>query len=231
MKHFTSNRYYIFVGRIELSSRLGSPNIIAHNEQAMTIYIILGIGADNIFVFTDAWKQSRNISDSLELRLQYSWSRAMRAMTVTSLTTACAFMLTSLADVPAVSTFGTFAALVVAWNYILVITWFAAWVVLHERHFVQRRSRSSLMTRSLGSLWVLCRGGTNRQASSLESECCSHCQQALATGVLFCNACGTRVEGRGEAERSPLGNQDCNGQVVITASTSGQASVEIFRSK
>jgi hypothetical protein len=47
-------------------------------------------------------------------------------MLVTSLTTGSAFVLTSLADIPAISTFGTFAAIVVAWGYLLDITWFAA---------------------------------------------------------------------------------------------------------
>jgi len=88
--------------------------------QAMVVYIILGIGADNVFVFSDAWKQSRaqprSVSGSLEMRFQWSWSRAMNAMSVTSLTTGCAFVLTSLADVPVISTFGTFAAMVVAWG-------------------------------------------------------------------------------------------------------------------
>jgi len=88
--------------------------------QAMVIYIILGIGADNIFVFCDAWKQSRaqprSVSGSLETRFQWSWSRSVSAMSVTSLTTACAFVLTSFSDVPAISTFGTFAALVIAWG-------------------------------------------------------------------------------------------------------------------
>lgn len=75
--------------------------------QAMVVYIVLGIGADNIFVFSDAWKQSRaqplSVSGSLETRFQWSWSRAMNAMSVTSLTTGCAFVLTSLADVPGMS--------------------------------------------------------------------------------------------------------------------------------
>jgi predicted RND superfamily exporter protein len=88
--------------------------------QALVIYIILGIGADNIFVFCDAWKQSRaqppSVSASLEMRFQWSWSRSMSAMSVTSLTTGCAFVLTSLSDVPVVSTFGTFAATAIAWG-------------------------------------------------------------------------------------------------------------------
>ena len=110
--------------------------------QVLVLYIILGIGADDIFVFCDAWKQSRShpeASGSIEKRLQWSWSRAMKAMTVTSLTTGSAFMLTASSDIPQISTFGTFAAVVVFWVYILTITWFPALVVIHERYVVQAR--------------------------------------------------------------------------------------------
>jgi len=108
--------------------------------QAMVVYIVLGIGADNVFVFADAWKQSRaqpSVSASLELRFQWSWSRSMSAMSVTCLTTVIAFVLTSFSDVPVISTFGTFTALAVAWGWVLVITWFPACVLIHERYVVQ----------------------------------------------------------------------------------------------
>ena len=45
-------------------------------------------------------------------------------MAVTSLTTIAAFVLTSTADIPAVSTFGVFAAIVVLYGYLLVISWY-----------------------------------------------------------------------------------------------------------
>jgi len=127
--------------------------------QAMVVYIILGIGADNVFVFSDAWKQSRaqprSVSGSLEMRFQWSWSRAMNAMSVTSLTTGCAFVLTSLADVPVISTFGTFAAMVVAWGYLLVITWFPACIVIHEKYVVQRK-QGFMAARCCGCLFPIC---------------------------------------------------------------------------
>ena len=44
--------------------------------QMMVIYIVLGVGADDIFVFCDAWKQSRahpKASKSIEARMQWSW--------------------------------------------------------------------------------------------------------------------------------------------------------------
>ena len=66
-------------------------------------------------------------------------SRAMKAMSVTSLTTGSAFVFTSLSDIPAISAFGTFAAVVIAWVYILTISWFPACVVIHEKYVVQAK--------------------------------------------------------------------------------------------
>jgi predicted RND superfamily exporter protein len=101
--------------------------------QVMSIYIILGVGADNILVFAETWKQSRaqcedegadsgeRRSGSLESRLEWTWPRATRAVSITSLITVCSFLLTNFTDVPLVSTFGIFVAIALSWNYLLVL--------------------------------------------------------------------------------------------------------------
>jgi len=135
--------------------------------QVMSIYIILGVGADNILVFAETWKQSRaqcedegadsgeRRSGSLESRLEWTWPRATRAVSITSLITVCSFLLTNFTDVPLVSTFGSFVAIALSWNYLLVITLFPACVVLHERYVVQR-GRGERAARCCGCLWPLC---------------------------------------------------------------------------
>jgi hypothetical protein len=59
------------------------------------IFIILGIGADDIFVLSDAFKQSAlqppHISGSLETRFAWAYNRAASAMLATSATTCAAF--------------------------------------------------------------------------------------------------------------------------------------------
>ena len=59
------------------------------------IFVILGIGADDIFVLSDAFKQSAyqppHISGSLETRFAWAYNRAASAMFATSLTTCAAF--------------------------------------------------------------------------------------------------------------------------------------------
>ena len=55
------------------------------NLMFVAIFVILGIGADDIFVYVDAWKQSalkdKSISGSLEDRFEWAYRRAVVAMT------------------------------------------------------------------------------------------------------------------------------------------------------
>ena len=61
------------------------------NLMFIGVFVILGIGADDIFVYVDAWKQSayedKSISGSLETRFAWAYRRAVIAMTSTSVTT------------------------------------------------------------------------------------------------------------------------------------------------
>ena len=61
------------------------------------VFIILGIGCDDIFVLMDAWKQSamhpsREVRESLLLRFTWAYNRAASAMLATSVTTCAAFV-------------------------------------------------------------------------------------------------------------------------------------------
>jgi len=108
----------------------------------VTIFLILGIGADNVFVFADAWKQSRhlwylvhdlssrkeaqerNIYGTGELetevlihRLVYTIRRAASSVQNTMLTTVAAFLATGISPVIPVAAFGIFAAVTVSVNF------------------------------------------------------------------------------------------------------------------
>ena len=44
--------------------------------QNLVIFVVLGIAADDVFVFTDAWKQSgreKSLKHDLRKRMAYSW--------------------------------------------------------------------------------------------------------------------------------------------------------------
>ena len=105
--------------------------------QMMVIFIILGIGADDIFVLMDAYKQSKAqpsyISGSTETRFAWAYRRASNAMTVTSFTTFMAFVAAGMTPVPAIQAFGIIAAFVVLFDFLLVITLFAAAMMMYEK--------------------------------------------------------------------------------------------------
>jgi predicted RND superfamily exporter protein len=94
----------------------------------LTLYIILGIGADDIFVFYDTWKNSASkgkaIAGDLSTRLSWTFRRASKAMLVTSATTFVAFVATAVTPFVGIQTFGVFAATLVLVNYLIVITFF-----------------------------------------------------------------------------------------------------------
>eukprot|EP00304_Pavlova_gyrans_P003291 CAMPEP_0206043366 /NCGR_PEP_ID=MMETSP1466-20131121/8608_1 /ASSEMBLY_ACC=CAM_ASM_001126 /TAXON_ID=44452 /ORGANISM="Pavlova gyrans, Strain CCMP608" /LENGTH=1075 /DNA_ID=CAMNT_0053418169 /DNA_START=32 /DNA_END=3255 /DNA_ORIENTATION=+ len=108
----------------------------------LTLYLILCIGSDDVFVFVDSWKESASqpphISGSLETRLAWTYKQAVSAMFTTTATTVLSLITTASSTIPAISTFGIFAALVVLFDYLLVITWFPAMVIVYTRYIEPR---------------------------------------------------------------------------------------------
>ncbi len=101
----------------------------------LSLFVILGIGADDVFVFVDAWRQSRmhpdpRVHGSVESRLDWTYRRAGGAMLVTSLTDACAFYANCISNITVIRIFGAFMGTMVVVNFLLVITYFPAVVVL-----------------------------------------------------------------------------------------------------
>ena len=93
------------------------------------LFVILAIGADDIFILVDTWKQAP--VEALELcalglreRMTWTYKRAASAMLTTSLTTAVAFLSNVISSIPPIRSFGIFVALLVLSNYFLVITWY-----------------------------------------------------------------------------------------------------------
>eukprot|EP00164_Ancoracysta_twista_P004580 GFYU01006182.1.p1 GENE.GFYU01006182.1~~GFYU01006182.1.p1 ORF type:complete len:1128 (-),score=371.69 GFYU01006182.1:28-3294(-) len=108
----------------------------------LSIFIILGIGADDIFVFMDTWRQSKGIDPRVSAsqldRMSYTWKRAGRAMLVTSVTTIASFLSNSISSFPAISTFGIFTAMMVLVNYCSVISFFPTVVLKYEESFADK---------------------------------------------------------------------------------------------
>jgi len=81
----------------------------------LMMFIVLGIGADDVFVFTDAYKQSFHVGGCRDLRerIVYTMERSAKAIFITSFTTASAFVATAFSPIMPVSSFGIFAAVVI----------------------------------------------------------------------------------------------------------------------
>jgi predicted RND superfamily exporter protein len=101
------------------------------------MFVILGIGADDIFVYSDAWKQSYvEIPDAnKQERVAWVFNRASKAMLITSVTTAVAFVANVVSPCAPLRLFGIFMAILVMVDYIFVITMFPAVIVIfHKEH-------------------------------------------------------------------------------------------------
>jgi len=105
----------------------------------LTIFIVAAIGADDIFIFMDAYKQSKfrdpNNLQSLENRMSWVYRRTGTAMAITSATTCAAFLCTLITPIVDIRAFGVFAAFVILMDYVLVMTLFCTAVVIyHDRY-------------------------------------------------------------------------------------------------
>jgi len=104
----------------------------------LSVFVVLGVGADDIFVFVDAWRQSASmptpISSSVTSRLIFTQRRATSAVFNTSLTTAIAFFATGVSPIMPLAAFGTYAALAIVMNFLLMVFWWPAVMMVWELH-------------------------------------------------------------------------------------------------
>ncbi|KAJ8308810.1 hypothetical protein KUTeg_013684 [Tegillarca granosa] len=100
----------------------------------IVIFIILGIGADDLFVFYDTWRLTSS-STNLARHLSEAYSKSMFSMFVTSLTTSLAFFVSALSPFLCTKSFGIFSGILVIINYISVITFFPAVLILFRIKF------------------------------------------------------------------------------------------------
>ncbi|XP_068088970.1 protein dispatched homolog 1 isoform X2 [Hyperolius riggenbachi] len=102
------------------------------------LIILVGIGADDAFVLCDVWNYTKfdkphaETSETVNITLQH----AALSMFVTSFTTAAAFYANYVSNITAIRCFGVYAGTAIIVNYLLMVTWLPAVVVLHERYLL-----------------------------------------------------------------------------------------------
>mmetsp|Transcript_26882 Transcript_26882/g.40975 ORF Transcript_26882/g.40975 Transcript_26882/m.40975 type:complete len:226 (-) Transcript_26882:871-1548(-) len=108
--------------------------------QLISIYLVLGIAADDIFVFVDAWRQSAHVAPEVfegnkKKRMAYAFRRAVRAMAVTSSTTSVAFFANIFSPVMPIRSFGVISGVIIPINYLFVVMFMPGAVIYYEEKF------------------------------------------------------------------------------------------------
>lgn len=110
----------------------------------MVIFLLLGLGSNDIYVFHTAWKQSviavdkalmATHSDWLLGRMTWCWRRSMVSISVTSATSFAAFLIATTSPVPVASRFSLMAAAMVFCQFVFISVYFPTALLLWDRYF------------------------------------------------------------------------------------------------
>ena len=121
-------------------------NIPYYSEiHSLTLFIVLGVGADDIFVLNDSWKLAKHTyptditngrnREVIHRRLLKCYRHTMSTVFNTSFTTSMAFIATGLSPLMPIATFGWFAATCIVCNYVFVITLMPPVAIISEMYF------------------------------------------------------------------------------------------------
>ena len=101
------------------------------------VYLILGIGVDDCFVFFDSFDQAtrENPDRSPFYRMNLAYRSARYAMFATSFTTMLCFLSLLTSGIPILVYFGIFCGILVICNYVLVMTLFAGILLIWDEKF------------------------------------------------------------------------------------------------
>lgn len=100
-----------------------------------TIIIMVGLTADDVFIYTKMWqigKSERN-NGTFEKIVSDTLKHASLSMFVTSITTAAAFFANYISTIIAIRCFSIFAGMAVLVNFVLMVTWLPATIVIYEK--------------------------------------------------------------------------------------------------
>ena len=101
----------------------------------VSLFLIMGIGADDVFVMYDAYNQAAaalGVRSSPGQRLRWAYLEAGSAMLVTTVTTAGSFFSNCVSEVVVVRQFGFFMGVVVVLNWFHVMVIFPSFLLIYE---------------------------------------------------------------------------------------------------
>ncbi|XP_071502305.1 protein dispatched homolog 1-like [Diadema antillarum] len=119
--------------------------------------LIIGIGADDCFVFVDIWKLTKNNTvnrgKNLESVFRETLRHASATMFVTSLTTSSALYAGIVNSITAIRCFSVFAGTAILVNFILTLTWIPAAVVIHDKYFLNKSGNRTATDNKCLTCW------------------------------------------------------------------------------
>ena len=113
---------------------LGVNYITALN--GLAIFIILGIGADDVFIVTDLWLQLSSLNSRASIKDKFiaALRFSSKTMLATSVTTSASFFINFISPIPAIAYFGLFCGFMILSNYLLVITFYPGILIIYTKY-------------------------------------------------------------------------------------------------
>jgi predicted RND superfamily exporter protein len=127
------------------------------------VFVVTGVSSDNIFVVHETWQQAYSlrtpdgaVAPRAE-RVRWTLAQATRPLFVADITTAFSLFVNCLSPLPAIAQFGLCGGVLIIINFVLVLLYMPALLVLDERgafragrlalpHFVRSRLRKRAPT-------------------------------------------------------------------------------------
>ena len=146
----------------------------------ISMFLILGIGADDLFVFYDTWRLTGHTKYPDDAhRLSDCYRKAAKTTFVTSVTTMTAFLVSGLSPLLPVKTFGIFSGILVGLNYVWVVVYFPSVIMLHhtKTKFIWLKIKSVLSARLCSK-----RNGKDARRGSIETTISVDSNNVIDTG-------------------------------------------------
>lgn len=113
----------------------------------ISVILVIGVGADDCFVYVDIWKATKKESSEAQHQLVSilcdTLKHASTTMFVTSLTTSSALFAGIVSTITALRCFAVFAGSAILVNFVLMLTWIPASVMIHEKYFLWEKAGES----------------------------------------------------------------------------------------
>ncbi|KAJ8307594.1 hypothetical protein KUTeg_014859 [Tegillarca granosa] len=101
----------------------------------VTVIIVIAIGADDVFIYCKVWQSAKSEANNgtLDKVVSDTLKHATLSMFVTSFTTAAALYTNFISSITAIRCFSVYAGTTVLCNFIFVVTWLPASIVVYDK--------------------------------------------------------------------------------------------------